>query len=156
MYDVKQRAQLVHSSWAIFTGRYIGFTTEVPTLFNRSVLYVRFPHFILGNFLEWGELHDGRVFIACNHLTWLFEGVVSNKESTLNHYTAIISGGWQFYFIFKVTIYSTFNFAILTYMSYVSPVLSASEWIISRFMALYKCTYYYNSNDLRKLRTIFM
>ena len=44
---------------------------------------------------------------------------------------------------FKITIDLTFNIAILSYMSYLSIFLSASEWIISRFMALYKCTYNY-------------
>ena len=39
-----------------------------------------------------------------------------------------------------ITIYSTFNIAILSYMSYFTVCsLSASEWIVSRFMALYKC-----------------
>ena len=44
-----------------------------------------------------------------------------------------------------LTIYSTFDIAILSYMShFIVCILSASEWIVSRFMALYKCTYYYN------------
>ena len=45
----------------------------------------------------------------------------------------------NFDFIFKITIY--FNFAIL---SYSVCILRASEWIISRSIVLYKCTYYYN------------
>ena len=48
--------------------------------------------------------------------------------------------------LIMITVYSTFNIASLSYvnMSYFSVcILSASEWIISRFMSLYKCTYYY-------------
>ena len=46
---------------------------------------------------------------------------------------------FYFLFFFLITIYSTFNIAMLTYMQYfIVCILSASEWIVSRFMALYK------------------
>ena len=60
-----------------------------------------------------------------------------------------------------ITIYSTFiiELYLLSYLSYfIVCILGASEsdcseWIVSRFMALYKCTYYYSNSYIPGVST---